>query len=69
MAAHPGQELLVAVIDSGKLLMTEQSAVFVEDSRVMGALVGVDTADDSRRRCRHARQAQARTAGIGAECA
>ena len=50
MAAHPGQQRLVAAVVGRELLVAEQPAVVVDRGRVVGVLVGVDAADhgDSR---------------------
>lgn len=45
MAAHPFQQVPVAVIGRGKLLMTRIAAVLVDNSGVVGVFLGVDTTD------------------------
>ena len=40
---------MVAAVGGGKLLVTEQPAMLVDRSRVVGVLVCVDTADDTQR--------------------
>jgi len=47
VAAHPGQQPLVTAVGRGEPLVTEQLAMLVNRGRVVGVLVGVDTADDS----------------------
>lgn len=48
VATHPGQQLLVAMVERRELLVTEQATVFVNDGGVVGVFVGVDATDDSR---------------------
>ena len=47
VAAHPGQQRLVAAVGCGELLVTQQPALLVDCGCVVGVFVGVDTADDS----------------------
>lgn len=54
MALHPGEQLAIAVIGCWELSVTEQPPEFIENRGVMGALVGVDTADARHILCRHA---------------
>ena len=50
VAAHPGQQRLVAAVGGRELPVAEQPAVVVDRGGVVGVLVGVDAADhgDSR---------------------
>ena len=45
VAAHPGQQRLVAVVGGRELPVAEQSALVVDRGRVVGVLVGVDATD------------------------
>ena len=46
VSADPGQQCLVAAVGGRKLLVTQQPAMLVDRGRVVGVLVGVDTADN-----------------------